>query len=395
MILLLMSLATFGQQAIKNLHPKIGQTPDLSVSAEEAVNRRNVLMKTENRTELETQELEALFEKLPSTFSSIWEIVGGGCNWYEAGGQYKTKASSYLKAEGGVDYKPGNAGDLNFKTAWVPDTVNDGIGAYIQYYFKNNSPRINSIMIYNGYVKSDKAWQDNARVKKIELSINNKPYAILHLDDTKAKQTFTTPPLGHRSDKKDLVLKFKILETYPGEKYKDVAITEIFFDGLDVHCFPKGTKITMADGSFKNIESLQIGDTILSYNTKLQTRISAPIIKMETATHHRLVKYIFEDGTSITATADHPLLLDQKSWSSLDPNGSKQYLGYEQINQIETGDYFFKINIENKLIKTKLKRIETIDKPQETYTISHLGYGCTTFIADGCVVGTEIINLDF
>jgi hypothetical protein len=30
-------------------------------------------------------------------------------------------------------------------------------------------------------------------------------------------------------------IKFEILEVYPGEKYQDAAITEIYFDGIDVH----------------------------------------------------------------------------------------------------------------------------------------------------------------
>jgi len=32
-----------------------------------------------------------------------------------------------------------------------------------------------------------------------------------------------------------LILKFEILEVYKGSKYNDTAITEIYFDGIDVH----------------------------------------------------------------------------------------------------------------------------------------------------------------
>jgi len=32
-----------------------------------------------------------------------------------------------------------------------------------------------------------------------------------------------------------LKIKFEILEVYEGDKYKDTAITEIYFDGIDVH----------------------------------------------------------------------------------------------------------------------------------------------------------------
>ena len=40
---------------------------------------------------------------------------------------------------------------------------------------------------------------------------------------------------GYRVDGKDLVLTFKIVDVYPGTTYDDTAITEIFFDGMDVH----------------------------------------------------------------------------------------------------------------------------------------------------------------
>jgi len=30
-------------------------------------------------------------------------------------------------------------------------------------------------------------------------------------------------------------MKFEILEVYTGEKYADTAISEIYFDGIDVH----------------------------------------------------------------------------------------------------------------------------------------------------------------
>lgn len=39
----------------------------------------------------------------------------------------------------------------------------------------------------------------------------------------------------HLSGKAPLVIRFKICDVYPGTKYKDTAITEIYFDGIDVH----------------------------------------------------------------------------------------------------------------------------------------------------------------
>lgn len=35
--------------------------------------------------------------------------------------------------------------------------------------------------------------------------------------------------------KKDWTLKFEILEVYEGSKYSDTVISEIYFNGIDVH----------------------------------------------------------------------------------------------------------------------------------------------------------------
>ena len=41
---------------------------------------------------------------------------------------------------------------------------------------------------------------------------------------------------GPRTTNKDpWTLKFEILDVYPGEKYDDTVISELYFDGIDVH----------------------------------------------------------------------------------------------------------------------------------------------------------------
>ncbi len=57
----------------------------------------------------------------------------------------------------------------------------------------------------------------------------------LDLNDSRNIQEFNFDPLGRNKDGTDLVLRFEILEVYKGTKYDDTAITEIYFDGIDVH----------------------------------------------------------------------------------------------------------------------------------------------------------------
>jgi hypothetical protein len=38
-----------------------------------------------------------------------------------------------------------------------------------------------------------------------------------------------------QQEQRHTTLKFEILEVYPGTRHKDTVISEIYFDGIDVH----------------------------------------------------------------------------------------------------------------------------------------------------------------
>lgn len=324
----------------------------------------------------------------------VWDIVGGGCSWYCGGGPKKVTASSSLSSQGDNSYEAKNAHDLSYKTAWVEGVSGYGIGEYLEYHFAPESPRITKIIVVNGYVKSKPAYNNNSRVKKLKVYVNDKPYAILNLKDVIAEQIFEVEPIGNRNRKDldklktqpDWTIKFEILEVYKGLKYDDVVITEIYFDGLDVHCLAKGTKIQLADNVIKNIEDLKVGDLVAYMDFETKTLKSAKIEKTEKVIHHGLVTYRFESGLTITATQDHPFKVDNKGWASLKPYKSKQYKGFENINKILIGDFFLTVSGTEKLVS-----IDFLEEEQETYTISKLSSG-DNFIANGLIVGVEELN---
>ena len=79
-------------------------------------------------------------------------------------------------------------------------------------------------------------WKDNARVKQLKMYYQGKPYAILDLEDTRNLQYFNVGVLGpYDADAPNWKLRFEILEVYEGEKYEDTVISELYFDGIDVH----------------------------------------------------------------------------------------------------------------------------------------------------------------
>ncbi|MFN0293033.1 NADase-type glycan-binding domain-containing protein [Pedobacter helvus] len=173
-----------------------------------------------------------------------WGILGSGCNWYCGGGLETASASSSLSKQGNVTYIAKNANDLNYKTAWIEGVSGYGIGEYLIYDFPPENPRITKIIVVNGYVKSEKAWNENSRVKQLKVYLDERPLLLLNLQDTRKEQIFTLKQLignGNRTNYKALQLKprwklkFEITDVYKGQKFDDTAITEIYFDGTDVH----------------------------------------------------------------------------------------------------------------------------------------------------------------
>lgn len=231
LLILVLLCGGTAQSQIQNFYPKKVVKPDLSTKREKEINRQNELLQKKNLTASEQKELNILLEKYGEVVESAWDIIDGGCSWYCGGGNYKIKASSSL----GDSYKGEFANDLSYKTAWVEGKKDEGIGEYLEYYFKNDSPRITEIIISNGYMKSEETWKNNNRVKKLKLYVNGVPFGILNLKDSRTDQYFSVGTLGHNKNGTDLILKFEILEVYKGSKYNDTAITEIYFDGIDVH----------------------------------------------------------------------------------------------------------------------------------------------------------------
>ncbi len=73
-------------------------------------------------------------------------------------------------------------------------------------------------------------------MKILRVAENGVPVVDLHLEDTMDDQTFKLPRLmGKRVDGAPMILTFTILEVYRGARRNDTVITEIWFDGIDVH----------------------------------------------------------------------------------------------------------------------------------------------------------------
>ncbi|WP_299180692.1 hypothetical protein [uncultured Aquimarina sp.] len=384
-------------QDIKTLTPSI-ELLEFSKEGEHEFNRNwkvceAIWEKMQNGVEykdLTAQEQKDL-EKVSEVHSDYWQVGTDGCSWYCGASIAMVSASSYLNTQGKTSYVPKNAHDFDYKNAWVEGVNGYGVGEFLEFSFPQENPRITKISIVNGYVKSEKAWIENSRVKKLKMYIDDVPYAILNLKDERATNHFEVDPIGNadRDNYEELAklpdwtMKFEILEVYPGEKYEDTVISEIYFDGIDVHCFAKGTLITMADHTQKSIELLALGDEVLSYNQQTQQQLTATIKELANPIHDNLITISLEDGTSITCTIDHPLMSATGDWLSYDPQKTKADYIYNSVGKLEVGAMVLGVDKDLKIVA-----ITTNDKMQPTYTIVRLDKG-NTFYANGILVGTE------
>ncbi|MBI5245294.1 MAG: hypothetical protein HY922_16650 [Elusimicrobia bacterium] len=67
---------------------------------------------------------------------------------------------------------------------------------------------------------------------------------------------------------------------------------------VGMHCFLKGTKILMAEGGYKNIEDVQVGDKVMSYDAEKGKYVGAAVVK--TTKNRSETHYIVNDALKIT-----------------------------------------------------------------------------------------------
>jgi intein/homing endonuclease len=134
-------------------------------------------------------------------------------------------------------------------------------------------------------------------------------------------------------------------------------------------CFVAGTKVTMADGSEKNIEDVVVGEEVISFNESTLKNEVKKVIGLKTPIHNDLVKYEFANQTSITSTFDHPFYVNDLELASYTPFlTNKRYELNKEVKQIKVSDMVY---LSNGVSRTAIKDIIELDeKDTQTYIIT-------------------------
>ena len=102
-------------------------------------------------------------------------------------------------------------------------------------------------------------------------------------------------------------------------------------------CFIAGSKIRVENKGIVNIEDVKVGDKVISYNHKDDKVGKYKVKKIRIKTDEFVVTYLFDNGTKLTYTPDHPLYVLEKGYASYSPKATKEDSGLD-VEQILLGD---------------------------------------------------------
>lgn len=197
-------------------------------------------------------------ENAPNFGYSDWQWSGCSSWCGVMDFEQTAEATSELASVNGR-YSAENVLVQNRDAAWAEGTEGYGIGESITYrqscttlddnkwkvirpdYLEpvyDGFMRYTEICIVNGYAKDQKTWEENGRIKRLLMYVEDQPYAYLELEDTIKPQYFSLPEGDIKVLNGGMIeVRFEIVEVYPGSVYEDTCLTGLVmeFSGRHAH----------------------------------------------------------------------------------------------------------------------------------------------------------------
>ena len=146
-------------------------------------------------------------------------------------------------------------------------------------------------------------------------------------------------------------------------------------------CFDAGMRVLMADGTYKNIEDVEVGDMVMSLNEDtgeyIVQEVKATIINKHSTD---LVYVNLSNGVQIGMRAYHPLLTTE-GWKSLRPEYAETQIDVGKVEMLEVGDTI--VGYGDNVTVVSIEQRPEVDN-YYTYNLSVEGYH--NYIVEGIVV---------
>lgn len=149
------------------------------------------------------------------------------------------------------------------------------------------------------------------------------------------------------------------------------------FDG-GLCCFLPGTLITLADGTTKEIENIEVGDIVMSYNETSHSYSTNEVIETVSPVRTSIYECTLSNGDSIKMTPDHPVYSVANGWTAIDPEKAIEVYNIP-VEALEVGDILLGNN--GNLEVTGIKRIEGLEST--THTLSLKDKSQPSYFANG------------
>lgn len=148
---------------------------------------------------------------------------------------------------------------------------------------------------------------------------------------------------------------------------------------VQICCFIAGTKITLADGTVKNIEDVQIGDKLIGKDKSVNQVLEyvRPLLGERTL--------VSLNGGDPFMTHDHPVYMKDGTWKSFDPEATKkkyEKLSDWNIGKLEIGDVIETVDGVGFKIQSMSEHQDRADLQVYNFSLD----GNHTYIANGLVV---------
>ena len=134
------------------------------------------------------------------------------------------------------------------------------------------------------------------------------------------------------------------------------------------YCFAEGTQVMMGDRTTRNIELIQLGDSVLTFNFTTKEFEINRVLRIDEPVHHKLVKVVFSNGVEILSTEDHPYYVKDKGWCSYNPQQTFNNYGI-RTGKLESSDLCFTVK-GSRLKTVRISKIQPFEKTMKTFNIT-------------------------
>lgn len=230
-------------------------------------------------------------------------------------------------------YRAANLFDGSPTNAWVEGANGDGMGEVIKFDLTTEAPAAKLVM-QNGYHRSEEHYKANARVQSFSIKTENDKSQKFTLSDDMTPQILTfDPPLSGKN------YEIEILSVFAGEKYKDLAISELTFIRPDDNAWRVNTSTEKAPLSGLGIGIEAVLDRFHGCTTQSGEQMTAQYIILRA---DRTFDFLSSEGAE---NGDVRLWQATGNWEKLANNKLKLTGGWKDLNEDGSFSFSEKITI--------------------------------------------------